>query len=520
MSVKILDCTLRDGGYYNLWKFPILHIKQYLNQIHKSKVDIVEVGFRFLERSQSLGQLAYTEEKYLNKLKFYGSTKYSVMLNGSDLLSDPVLEKISRIFVIKKKSNISIVRIAVQYEHIFQISKHINFLKRLGYQIAINLMQIHKINEQQLEKFLIFLKKLNIKIFYFADTFGVLKPENVKKICSIIKKNWSKEFGIHAHDNSGFALANTIEALNNGAKFLDCTMLGMGRGAGNVATETLITELNARGIKKYLAQPIYSLATGFFQKYKKRYNWGSSIYYHLAAIKNIHPSYIQELLFDNRYNHDEIIKIILNLSKKKNIYSYNPNIVKEINYTKAKKKINNIDKNWSVDKNILIIGQGKSVDKNRIKISKLIRKKKCLVLSLNVNKFFPLRLVDYCIVSDGKRFSLDQHQYKKIKKVILPVNQMFEFMNEDNKNYFNYDMNLKKNTFNISQEGCILPNRLAIGYALALCKFGNAKNIYLVGFDGYEDNDELNIKMTKYFEFLQKKTGFKIKFISKTLYKK
>jgi hypothetical protein len=166
-------------------------------------------------------------------------------------------------------------------------------------------MQINLVKKRKLIKILRCLKE-SVDVFYFADSFGNMNENNTRIVSRIIKNHWNKEFGIHAHDNSGFALANTIEALNNGAKFLDCTMLGMGRGAGNVATETLITELNARGIKKYLAQPIYSLATGFFQKYKKRYNWGSSIYYHLAAIKNIHPSYIQELLFDNRYNHDDI----------------------------------------------------------------------------------------------------------------------------------------------------------------------------------------------------------------------
>ena len=142
----------------------------------------------------------------------------------------------------------------------------------------------------------------------------------MKKICLNIKKYWKNEFGIHAHDNCGYALANTIEALNNGATFLDSTIMGMGRGAGNTTTESLITELINQGYKRYKSQPIYSLTNSFFRKLKDKYKWGNSIYYHLAAIKNIHPSYIQELLFDKRYHHDEVINIILNLSKIKKVY--------------------------------------------------------------------------------------------------------------------------------------------------------------------------------------------------------
>jgi 4-hydroxy 2-oxovalerate aldolase len=377
-------------------------------------------------------------------------------------------------------------------------------------------MQIHKIDHNKLKIFLNILRKLNISLFYFADSFGALRPRDIKRICDIIKKNWKRDFGIHAHDNSGYALANTIEAMNNGAKYLDCTILGMGRGAGNVCTESLITELNDQRIGKYIAEPVYSLASDFFRKYKKKYNWGSSIYYHLAAVKNIHPSYIQELLFDDRYNPQEMIQIIFNLSKNKNAHSYNPYAINKIKNV----KITNIKKNWCINRNVLIIGQGQSVKKNKKKILKFIIEKKCLVLSLNINKFLQPRLIDYCVVSDEKRFALDQHQYKKQKKIISPADNMEKLMNKNNKNFLNYGITVDKNTLEINDKYCVLPNRLVIGYALALSKYGKAKNIYLEGFDGYENNEELNFKMKNYLKFLEKKIKYKLRFTSISLYQK
>tara|TARA_B100000886_G_scaffold339785_1_gene306335 strand:- start:14454 stop:16031 length:1578 start_codon:yes stop_codon:yes gene_type:complete len=519
MNLKILDCTLRDGGYYNNWKFSKSQILEYLKNIYQSNIDFVEIGFRFFQKNPDFGKLAFSEDNFIKTLRLKNKVKYSVMVNSADLVKDQKLILTKKIFLKKKKSKISTIRIAVNYSHIFDIVEHLNYLKTQGYQIIINLMQVHKVTESKLKDFLFFLKKENIKTFYFADSFGSLKPNDVKKICSNIKKYWNNEFGIHAHDNCGYALANTLEAFNNGATFLDCTIMGMGRGAGNTSTESLITELSNLGFKKYNTKPIYSLTDSFFKKLKQKYKWGSSIYYHLAAIKNIHPSYIQELLFDNRYKHDEIINIIFNLSKIKKIYSYNSEIITKLKLKPFKLKKTKLLKSWCIDRNIMILGQGKSVNSNYDQIFEIIKKNKCIVISLNINQYVENKFINFHVVSDVKRYSLDQHNYKDLNKIILPLNILEKFSYKKNKNFINYNLVIQNNTFKINEDGCILPNELAIGYAIAACKYGGAKKIYLAGFDGYDDNDELNIKLKNYFKFLVTKTKFKFNFLGKSLFK-
>ena len=163
------------------------------------------------------------------------------MLNS---LTKKIIKKIKKLFVEKSKSKISLIRLATHLKDIKKIIPQIKYLKHLGYKIALNLMQIDKIKKSELISVLELLTKCNsVDVFYFADSFGNLNNKKVKDICLIIKKNWNKEFGFHAHDNCGLALKNSMCAIDNGAKWIDSTIMGMGRGAGNVSTEDLLKEI-------------------------------------------------------------------------------------------------------------------------------------------------------------------------------------------------------------------------------------------------------------------------------------
>ena len=146
--------------------------------------------------------------------------------------------------------------------------------------------------------------------------------------------------------------------------------MGMGRGAGNVSTEDLLKEIKKRKEKKYNLKPILELSKKYFKPLKEKYKWGKSKYYFLSAKKNIHPSYVQEILADQRYKDNQIIEIINELSKMKSS-SFNPLILKDL----INKKVNGDwnAKNWCKNKNILILGQGNSIMENKSKILKLIK---------------------------------------------------------------------------------------------------------------------------------------------------
>ena len=267
-NLKLLDCTLRDGGYYNNWKFSNTEIKKYIQSINNTNIEVIEIGFHFLEKNSDYGDCAYISEKFLKKLNFKKKTKIAVMFNASDFIrrDKNVFRKLNKIFNSREKT-IDIVRIATHLRDLKKIKIYLDFFKKRNLKTCLNLMQINTVSKFDLKKSLNLIANWrNVDVFYFADSFGNLTPENVKKICQTIKKNWKKDFGIHSHDNCKLALKNSVAAYKNGANWIDGTILGMGRGAGNVKTEDLLKYFKNFD---YKADKIKDICSNQFLKLKK-----------------------------------------------------------------------------------------------------------------------------------------------------------------------------------------------------------------------------------------------------------
>ena len=295
-------------------------------------------------------------------------------------------------------------------------------------------------------------------------------------------------------------------AINNGVTWVDSTIQGMGRGAGNAQTEILLTELRTKNIKKYYLKPIYQLAQDRFENLKKKYNWGKSLFYYMAAKNNIHPTYIQTLNEENKYSSLDKIEIIENL-KKINSVSFDKNFLD--NYYNVKKQSSGDwnAKNWCKNKDVLIIGQGPSTKKYNKKICSFIKSKKIKTLCLNINKLIPENLVTYYVASHHERIILDFPKYKKLKKpLIIPKNLYLDLISRHKpKKIMNYGLVKHPNKFEANKNYCTLYTKLAVAYALAICKVGKAKSIFFVGFDGYINDKPKNTEMTQLINFFTKK---------------
>ena len=158
-------------------------------------------------------------------------------------------------------------------------------------------MQISEIKELQIKSICNFLNKRKIKAIYLADSLGVLKSKSLLNLKKKFDKYTKKELGLHAHNNLNLALNNSNLAIKNNFKWIDCTITGMGRGPGNLKTEDILKFY----LKKDLAH-IVKLKKKYFSKLQKIYKWGPNKYYRFAAKYKIHPTYIQEMLSDKRYN--------------------------------------------------------------------------------------------------------------------------------------------------------------------------------------------------------------------------
>lgn len=309
-NIKLLDCTLRDGGYYNNWNFSKTFIKKYLLEIEKANIRNIEIGFRFFKQKKKLGSLGYSKDSFLKKLNIPKKINICVMVNSEDLLNKTNNKK-DHIFNIKNKSRIDTIRFATHFRDINNIIPYLKEVKKLGYKVMLNLMQCNDRSENELKLAAKKLSKANcISVLYFADSLGKMKPSDISNLFKIVKKYWKKDLGLHSHDNKGMALANCIEAIKNDVKWIDATVLGMGRGAGNIQTEIFLTEILSLKNDNFKLEPIYRLSDGPFAVLKKKYNWGMSLNYYLAANYNIHPTYIQTLENDPKYSKEKTFKAI------------------------------------------------------------------------------------------------------------------------------------------------------------------------------------------------------------------
>jgi len=505
-QTQILDCTLRDGGYYVDWNFERKLVQKYLFAMATSGINIVEIGFRFLSQKKFLGPYAYTTDNFIDQIKVPKEIKLSVMINASDLIRH---EKgfdfaVNKLFREKKQSKINIVRIATHAADAKSCKGIAEKLSRMGYSVMLNLMQVDQLAK---EKLINISKEISswrcVDVFYFADSFGNMDSDSVKNTIGVLSKDWNNQIGFHAHDNKGQALSNCITALKAGVAILDSTVSGMGRGAGNVRTEYLLVEMAKFGYTNYYPDAVFPLVLQEFDRLKKKYNWGTNIYYFLSAVYGIHPTYVQEMLSGEFYDTEQILSTI-NFLKSANTphYSFETLLLAMSGMLGSEDGEWNAA-NWARDSDVLIITSGPGSMKHIDAIQSFIEERNPIVLCLNINSWIPKKLVSSYIACNEVRLLMEADQYADLKKpLILPQSRLPKIIKEklEGIEILDYGMRIEKNTFRILENGCVLDSSLALFYAISVATMGKAKRILLAGVDGYHESDPRHHKVASMFK--------------------
>jgi 4-hydroxy 2-oxovalerate aldolase len=480
----------------------------------RSEVSHVELGFRFKSNEGFKGPNAYTTDNYLRSLTIPKNLNVGVMINASDLYDGETVEaSISQLFPEDgSKSLIKFVRIASHFHELDHALIACNLLNKLGFTVGLNLMQISERTEDEI---ILFSKKAStypIDVIYCADSVGGLTEDKVQMIYSTLKLNCGKiPLGFHAHDNLNLALSNTICALKYGATWLDCTVSGMGRGPGNTKTEELLFELNSYFNQSINFNSLFELATVDFYTLKKKYNWGTNIFYYFAAKHGIHPSYIQFMMNDDRFDTKDILHVLQRLIvigdrqffnthflfQNKN----NPNLIVNSSQISFPKSIFS-------QKDVLIIGNGPSINLHLDAINNFILNYNPVVLAINYNPSIALAKLNYRLSCHPIRVSGDISKYlSDTIETVIPFSQLSK---EDynlvinSSNIKNFDFTICATKFEIGDNGCTLPSMITLAYSLAFAKYGNVKNIFLAGVDGYEGNDVRNLELKNTIDIFNK----------------
>ena len=500
-----LDCSLRDGGYYNNWDFPEKLINEYLNVLGMIQVDYCEIGFRFIKNSGFKGSCAFTSEEFLNSLQIPENLKIAIMLNSSEFINNNQLnfKKIREIIPVKaKQSKVTLVRLACHSETIKSILPLFEFLDDYGYETACNITQVSEKTNEELEQISLMLALSKVKIIYFADSLGSLETYQISEIVQSIRKYWTGPIGIHAHDNKGLALSNTLEAIKCGINWLDSTITGIGRGPGNTKTEELVIELSNLNKKNLNLVPLIKIINSEFIPLKNKYKWGTNIFYYLAGKYSIHPSYIQSMLNDMRYQEEDILES-LNYLKNQGGKRFNFNDLSELRkFYKGDPKGTWNPKSIFEDKDVLIIGTGKQAKNHEKALKNFIKKINPIVLAINTQVLIDNDLIDLRIACHPTRLLADIPTHLKLTQpLIIPLSMLPEKFCQllKGKKILDYGIGISKGYFKSFDEYCMIPNSLVLSYSLALVTGGKAKKIFLAGFDGYNSDDSRNDEINELF---------------------
>lgn len=499
--MKFLDCTFRDGGYYNNWDFPEQIIQQYLYAMESVNVDVVELGFRSLQFEEFKGACAYTTDSFISSLSIPEKLQIGVMVNGSELVGNDQFENCKKLFPNNKSSSpVDVVRIAChvhEFKSVLPVSK---WLKDQGYLVGFNLMQVSDRTAEEIKDLAKAASEWPIDVLYFADSMGGMTSSQVANIIEWLKINWTKDLGIHTHDNIGLALSNSLSAANYGVKWLDSTVTGMGRGPGNAKTEYLAIELAHKRDQDCNLVPLMNLIANYFEPLKNEYGWGSNSYYYLAGKYGIHPSFVQTMLSDNRYSEEDILAVIDRLKKeggKK--FSFNTLDASRRFYL-GEPRGNWKPKELLANRNVLILGTGPGVETHRSAIESYIKSKKPVVIALNTQSKVDSRLINFHIACHPVRLLADCKEHVNLPQpLIVPSSMLPSEVKESltGKDVFDYGLSVEENQFEFGDSYCIAPTSLVIAYALSVCTSGQANKIFLAGFDGYKADDPRNNEMNK-----------------------
>ncbi|WP_298942630.1 aldolase catalytic domain-containing protein [uncultured Psychromonas sp.] len=526
--MKILDCTLRDGGYYNNWDFESEVVNAYLAAVANSKIEFVELGLRNFPKSDFLGAYAYTTEAHLNTLDLPDGPTYGVMVDAKTILESElsIEDAVDTLFVPKSESKISLVRIAAHFPEVEYSGPIVKRLKSLGYIVGYNLMQSGGKSADVIADKARQAKEWNdLDVLYFADSLGNMDSAEVERIVTALRTEWTGPLGIHTHNNMGKGLDNSLAAKNVGVSWLDATITGMGRGAGNTQTESLLAVLD-KDESKYLSKPIYELVIRHFESMQKHYGWGSNLLYFLGAQNDVHPTYIQNLLSNSHYGTDEIVGAIDYLSKLDGTTSYNGavlNTALSFN-TNETAKLSGTDAVCGLfdDKNVLIITNAPTTQKYLNAILLYIQQYKPVVISINISNAIPAELIDYYVISHNAKFLSDANAYKALNKpIIFPEHR---FATEEleliaNVQRLDYGLDIQADILTSNTTHCVIPSDITAAYVLAMLLESKPLSVNTIGFDGYDINDLRQQEMVKIFElYSQDKRSSNIVSLTPTTY--
>ncbi|MDD5691371.1 MAG: aldolase catalytic domain-containing protein [Candidatus Omnitrophica bacterium] len=506
-QIKILDCTIRDGGYLNGWAFDLPMVREVYRNVSKSGVDFIELGFRNTLLIDKNPWLCVSEDILHKIVSGIPGVPVSLMLDYGKFKSSDI--------PLASDSIVRMYRLAIHKKDIKDGMRYFSRLKSKGYRLSLQLMGINAYADKDFKELVLRLKNEDLDYLYFADSYGALFPANIPRIFNWLRET-GKSIGYHPHNNLQLGFANSLTAIKEGADIIDATIYGMGRGAGNLPLEILVMFLEQiNEHSRYNCIPLLDLIDRYFISLQKEFPWGYSLPYMLSGIFGLHPNYAKALIDRREYDMATISKFLefikeqepegfdktkLDVLFKQGVWipgaRHRRFDKKEAQIVKHGREVTYLNRHPKCD--FLILANGPTLAVYQPKIKKFIRKYNPIVIGVNFldHLFIP----DYHGFSNKKRFTQYIDMVSAESRLLLSSSFESGFIREYTPRTYETVFHLDRADTQIGIiDGVITTNCCTIGLLMAsVAIVMGAKRIFIAGMDGYQNCPE---KKTHTFHF-------------------
>jgi len=484
-NIKILDCTIRDGGYLNNWKFDKKVVREVYRASSDAGVDIIEIGFKSGEKFVSrdkYGLWRFCDEKEVRAVtKGINGAKLGAMIDFGKIEISDIQES--------DESIIEIIRVAVHKNKIPDALKLIEQIKDKGYETSIQMMGYSTFTEEEQKNVINLLGNSHVDYAYIADSYGSIFPFQIKDLFEPLLEIPGLKVGFHPHNNLQMAFANTLEAIDCGIHIIDGTIYGMGRGAGNLPIEILLSYFQQHNPKKYNVIPVLHCIDKYFVNFEKNTKWGYQLPYMISGIFNSHPYYAMRLIDWREYTIDDVWNVLEKVKEKRPV-GFSEELLKDVVGSTLMEEVS--DKpayiNRHKDKDFLVLANGPNLKIYKDRINDFIKKYKPIILGANYlgGLFIP----HYHTFTNKRRFIDYISDVDESSKLLLS----FTFKDDFIKSYTERDHEKLLHGFKKDDDGFkIIDGVIYTGYytvsllLIPVAHIMGAKRIFVVGMDGYRD---------------------------------
>ena len=473
-KIRLLDCTLRDGGYCNNWIFGQNNIHKIINGLLEANLDIIEVGYISQKKQFNIDRTQYTSFEQVGQFipKNREGKVFVGMINYGEFNITDIPDY--------DGSSVEGIRVTFHKKERIEAIEFCTKLKEKGYKVFIQGMVSLSYSD---EEFLDLIKRVNAfkpYAFYIVDSFGMMKGKDLRRLFYSVEHNLSKDIyiGFHSHNNMQLAYSNCLALASmetNRSIIIDASIYGMGRGAGNLNTELFIQYLNENCSKDYKLKPLLTIIDEILDDFHKENYWGYNLPNYISAKNNAHPNYAGFLADKNTLTVEDMENIFLLMNEDKKV-KFDKVYIEEL-YTRylATGKVQEEHKEeleqQLKDKTVILVAPGRSSEEEKDKI--LNTAKDAICISIN----FDYPGSDYVFLSNLRRYK--ELAEESLSKTIITSN-----ITSDNVYLQTKYRDLLNNVEAVKDNAGLMAIKFLMEYGV--------KKILLAGFDGYSHDYKEN----------------------------